>query len=92
MALGARCHGCDGGDDPDAGAVDPGDLTPPAANDNDAPAGDSDGLSKTALALRAELSGEIDGLRRAYADLQKRFDDLAAQPLPPRAWPAGPGR
>jgi hypothetical protein len=81
VALGARCHNCD--DDPDEDARGPGDWAPQAANDNEPPA-DGDGLSKVTLALRDGFGGEIDGLRHAFADLQKRFDTLAAQPLPPR--------
>lgn len=84
VALGAKCRGCGADSDGDDGdQADADDFTPQAANDNNPPDG-GDGLTKTALAIRAELGDQIDGLRRGFADLQKRFDDLAAEPLPPR--------
>ncbi len=75
VALGAQCRGA-GGSDPNAGSDvcrDEPDEAPP-----------DDDLTKAPIAVSHDLSRQLASVRRDMAALQKRFDDLSAQPLPPR--------
>ncbi len=77
-ALGAKC-GSDGESDPNAGN----DAYGCDRDEPDEAPSDGD-LTKAPIAASDDLSRQLVGLRRDMAILQKRFDDLSAQPLPPR--------
>ena len=82
VALGAQCSGCG---DPDL--PDPDDPDETEADDADLEMGDDGEASPSGLTKGpGDVGAQIDGLRRTLGDLQKRFDTLAAQPLPPRTF------
>ncbi len=83
VALGAQCQ-------PGPGDDDPADIdqigAPPGASDQ---AGDMEklappGAPAASAAEASDIGDQLDGLRRSLATLQKRLDEVAAEPLPPR--------
>jgi hypothetical protein len=82
VALGARCDHGDDEDDQDQADEDPDDLD----EDEDDGEGDDDDADKAlhAGAVTAGLAQQIQGLRRTVVTLQKRLDQVSAEPRAPK--------